>query len=955
MDKISNISLVSKLNSAENSYNLRQTDNRAVLLLSRYIFMSIFSNDMNYVEKGIKLSETMLNKNKGNGYIRLLSVYLHILNNDMPRVKTLLKPLDSYKNYYKSNDPLLYSYYLYIEGYLAYTLDKKKQTTKYSQQLKSMEVILLKANNIENSRSYFELTQNIKDLSALYSLIGDLSLYIEDSETSYKYLGRATNKENICSGIAFYSLYNLFSMTKTKVKINNAYKDLFSYFILRALPILTLNVMIEKERENLQQSFISHPEYMEKVYKYYKSPWLLKDLVAYYISTNNISNKAYQCYKEAEKGQVQNPKLPYYIIKGAMENDIEEMSYYFMNIFLESHENELDEDITLKAFIYHLLVSDEKMETFLEDRHMEIISFAAYSLETDYQNRYFNSLYCYMLKYINEVNLPKQVIKKCEELIMKNLFAYEAVVENKEIERIFIFETEKKNLHSFDVIDGKVEIFSASSDFNYFSMASGNKEIITDDLFFKKQVSNADYETYKYLHDKNYEDANLIISLSNAYLSFEFLDNIPENAIDILNTALYLRDTSVNFRTKITAGIGSILIKQDNLDKAVEYFKGVDENFLNDMYIEQMLKAFVKAKLYRKAWDLLIKKSYCISIDTKYDAVVALLEQNELDKDELPSLSNIAAELILNNKYHNSLVVLILKEYTGSQEQLLSIRKSLIQNASPILELDEMILSNTIWIHKLDNGSQEIFANLCKVRPKHKYIKYFTTFLAYEILINNKKPIYEATDSLEKIFFNKDKFFGEFTVEENHLISYALTHFYLTNGVNTVNSDSIIELAINFMELDNIIIECVKNIKDFSDYNLKSNYIFKNRSFVYKTSPEKIVTFNYRTDKNETFTCINMDYLKFGVYMCVIPHFYKETIEYYFAESSQTDITGSIETIREEIINTDKIAIDNSSDEFFDINNALIYKDLFKFDLVEEIIYNKLKENRNTHSDIIID
>lgn len=953
MHKNSNISLVSKLKSAENSYNLRPTDDRAVLLLVRYVFMSIFSNDTNYIKKGVEISEIMLHKNKGNGYIRILSAYLNLLNNDMQKVKSILKPLDSYKNYYKANDPLLYSYYLYIEGYIWYNLDRKKQTVKYLQQLKSMEPILLKQNLSEPGKTYFELQYNIKDLSILYSLIGDLSIYIGDTENSYKYLGRATNNENVCKAISFYGLYNLFSMTKTTVKINDDYKDLFSYFILKALPVLTLNKMIEKEKENLQRTFITHPDYMETVYEYYKSPWLLKDLVAYYITNNNITNKAYKCYKEAEKGQIQNPKLPYFIVKGAMENEIEDMSYYFMNIFLESHESELDDDISLKAFIYHILVSDEKMETFLSEKHMEIISFSAYALENNYSNRYFNSLYCYMLKFIDTVNLPAQLIKKCEEIVIENLFLYKAEVTNPEIERIFIFEKEKKNLHSFDVVDGAVDIISASSDFNYFSMANKNKEIITDDLYFKKQIENADYETYKYLHAKNYEAENLTIALTNSYLSFESIDDIPEEAIDVLNTALYLRDMSINFRTKITAGLGSILIKQDNLDKAVEYFKGVDENFLNDMYIEQMLKAFLKAKFYRKAWDLLIKKSYCISIDTKFDAVVSLCTQKELNPDDMPSLSNIAAELILHSKYHNSLVVLILKEYTGSQEQWLSIRKSLIKNASPLLELDEIILYNTIWIHNLDIGSQEIFANLCKVRPRHNLVKYFSIYLTYEILINNKKPIYEAIDSLEKVFFNKDNDFGEFTVEDNHQIAYALTHFYLTHNVNTINSDNIIELSISFMELDNIIIPVIKNVKDFSDYNMKSHFIFKNRSFIYKASPDKTVTFNYRTDSNEAFTCINMNYLKFGIYMCIVPHFYLETIEYFFAETSTNEASSSIETLKETIVNNDKIAVENSNDEFFDINNALIYKDLFKFDLVEDIIYNKLKHNRSIKSTII--
>jgi len=78
-----------------------------------------------------------------------------------------------------------------------------------------------------------------------------------------------------------------------------------------------------------------------------------------------------------------------------------------------------------------------------------------------------------------------------------------------------------------------------------------------------------------------------------------------------------------------------------------------------------------------------------------------------------------------------------------------------------------------------------------------------------------------------------------------------------------------------------------------------------------------------------------MEYLRYGLYSTKLPLFYNETITYYYSEEMPT---GSIATQESYHKNTAPYLNDNHPDSYFAINNAIIYEQMFKHQLVEDIV-----------------
>jgi hypothetical protein len=130
-----------------------------------------------------------------------------------------------------------------------------------------------------------------------------------------------------------------------------------------------------------------------------------------------------------------------------------------------------------------------------------------------------------------------------------------------------------------------------------------------------------------------------------------------------------------------------------------------------------------------------------------------------------------------------------------------------------------------------------------------------------------------------------------------------------------------------------------------------SPYIEKNQPFLYRGLPDKNVWLYYRLDAQPVFRALPMGYLRFGLYLAVLPLFYNETITYYFSEEMPT---GSI-TTREAAIKNEGVYLNetNTEDAFFTINNAIVYEQMFKYEQVEKIITGLVKDVKQVRSGIL--
>jgi hypothetical protein len=337
-----------------------------------------------------------------------------------------------------------------------------------------------------------------------------------------------------------------------------------------------------------------------------------------------------------------------------------------------------------------------------------------------------------------------------------------------------------------------------------------------------------------------------------------------------------------------------------------------------------MLMAYVNGRDYDKAVHLIIKKAECISDRGLFYALKQIITVGKYNKD----IADVAYELTLKSWYDKVLTGIVFQHYNGSLEEWQALSKALSAMSVTEQALDEIILKNALWMHVFDKGSQNVFRRMHEMNPENPLIADYAALCAYEIIIKGTKPEYETIELLEKIYERgKDR-----------MIAYALSHVYIQNDIATFRSEEIIKEAIGFAEKDRVIFPIFKSVKDKT---LLSAYIESNQPFIYRGLPGRTVKLYYKADYATGFKVRMMHYVKFGLYFASIPSFYGETITYYFSEEMET---GSITTKQEETENKNMRLSEDGKNPYYAINNALIYEQLFKYDMVEQIITERLKE-----------
>jgi len=296
--------------------------------------------------------------------------------------------------------------------------------------------------------------------------------------------------------------------------------------------------------------------------------------------------------------------------------------------------------------------------------------------------------------------------------------------------------------------------------------------------------------------------------------------------------------------------------------------------------------------------------------------------------------STIAAsayKLMVKSRYNKNVLTIVLKHFKGTQEQWIDLSKALSLISIENLQLDELILNNAVETQSFDADVQKVFIR----SVEHIDSKHFFYYLSRSIIVDNLKPISEMINTLEA-----------FCMKGDNLLAYALCHAYANHGVSV--NESIIKMAINAQESDHLLFPIFKSAKLGGKFQ-RSTYIEKYRPFMHKALPGKNVYLYYKFAENEAWSKVRTKHWKFGIYMTQMPHFYNESISYYFSEELAT---GSVSTRINEITNED-VYLPQSSDSFFKINNAIVHEQMFKYDQVEEILDGLVKNVRMVRSKLI--
>lgn len=890
--------IAGKIDRCEKAYSLKRNAKTGFLLAQRYWLGYKITGRQAFLDKALDVASAASKLDFCNLPLYFSYVFLSIETGDVDTAAKLLSRVKPHRNHFKSNDPESFMIYSYLAALIELGKQKNRAATKLCE---LMEDYAAQSNTRFND-----------------FLLGSLNLAFLDYAEAYKYLELAYKK-----GMRSCALYAaLFEYYQKAAQNSRQGESLILQFINWGLAQgLDLSIILNKWQKIIISQLRYSPRTGEKIYKVYSYDWILKIICSYFISNYDVSENAFYFYKEAETKQLMFPRLNDFLVQSAYENKIENISRYSLAQYIENstmaHE--------IKAFVYHLLLTDEKYSGLAEKNEDKMIMFGIYCLENAFEGRYFYSIYKFLIDMADDGRLNEpELIKTAERILGGVLFTYEINISSPKIKNLWIFEKDKRQSKAHKVAGSTVRLVMCGDDFTYQCFGENMRSMLDikqGQVSVTRLVKNADIKLYERFFKKGMYQTELLINLAKHYMTMEIMPPLGELALEKT-----IADTSVSngLKMQASAALGNCFAFQNQYQKAVQYYIGVDENCLDETNVEHMLLILIHAKKYEKAIDIIIKKPECITDRSLFFALKQIAALPEYHK----MLANTAYELTLKRWYDKALIALVLKHYNGSQDEWQELSDALSAMSCPEQGLDEIILSNAIWMHKIDGGTQKIFLRMLELNRSNPLINDFALYLAYEIIINGFTPEPEVIESLEALFLYNDE----------HFLGYALCHYYINNNIDTLSSDKIIGRCAGFCEEDGFIFPVFKQVKD---KKLLTPYIEKHTPFMYKGFSDKKADLFYRLEGDSEFKKKEMRYARFGLYFAHITHFYGEGIEYYFGEQTSG---GSTLTKTGRAENNSVNLIEEPEDDYFAINNAFIYEQMFKYDKVEEIITARLAE-----------
>lgn len=890
---------LSKVNKAEALYNDRNTIKTSIALCIRYwTSYKVFGYEV-FLHRANRVAMSEINVKVSSMELYLCNIFLNIELENYDKSQAMLANVNKYKSYLKSNNKNLYAIFICLYGVLELRKHNKKSAEKYLTILEDYES---------------DLNTGLLEL-----LIGFIKLEQKEVNKALRYFEQSYERGNR-SSFLFTFLNDIFKLNLRNLKEESLLLHFLNWGISQGMDLTKIVDFYCKEVNMVLPEEI---ELLERIYDYYNDSLILKKICANLIKAKNYSEKAYKYYRDAEFKQIQLDGLIQAIVKTAQITGNENLSRYTVEQFLKNEK--LDKE--LAPFVFHLLVTSKKFKDLVQENIDTIIQYGAFALQKDYRGRYFNSIYKFMLEFSKSNNIPDEFIKKIVENISKNVFVFEIFTSNPKVAHVWITEKEKKEMTLCNLENGYGRVRASSPKFSYVCFDKGMKNIQDETLVITNQVENADIDLYLYLFKTGMITLELLIVLSKHFIS---LNKFEEYSIGVLNKTLEQLGISDSFKMYLGASIGNILFSQSNTSGALQYYKKVDDQYLSDKYIEKMLNVFISTKEYEKAVLLISKSSHLVSNDTLFTAINKIPNEKELG-------GKIAAEaydLLIKSWYDKSILDIVLNHYKGSQLKWQKLNRVLMAMNVTEPRLMEIILKNSVEMHIFDEESQLVFAEMYENDPNNELVGAFAYYCIYEMIVNKSKIEYEALNVLERIYIQT----------KDRLLAYGLSHNYLQNKTDTLDTENILKDALKFMEEDNLTFPVFKNIKD---KNLTTPYIEKNEPLIYIGAPKKDVYVYYRIDDGQKYRKEKMRYFRFGIYMCNIALFYGEKLSYYFSEEKAS---GSIDT-KEFNLQKDRLYVnDKEMDSYFNINNALVYEQMFKYAEVESIITEMLKEQKITRA-----
>lgn len=879
----------------ENFYKKEKSCLSVIVLISRLYIGFIETGSFGYADNAFFVAVKKFNDNTKNIIYILAAAFFEA---ETGRYSSALKRIaicENYKNYLKNNKPEIYAFYLYINSFVLF----KQKFMRES---------------VHNYREIYNIWEQNQNSDFIFLLLAALDIEYDNFGNAKKRLEIYEEKNN--GNFLFYIC--LLKYFKSKNKSIYCTPKLFVPFLKWVIAHkIDVEPIMRLYSEKICGVFNENKQLCFKLYSMYEDDELLKTICTYYIENNDLSSEALKYYELAVKKQTVVPKLNDFFIRSSFYNDKENFGIYPIKTFLKF--GVVADDI--KPYIYHLILNNKKFRDILEEYFYDIAEFGIYSAKNALQGRYYNTIYRFIIENKDKFDVEDEIIKKMENYLFPMLFLSTVYAEDDNSKYCFVFEKNKEEATIYKFENRKCNV-KISSEFSEIYLANSERQFNNSKFTVKKYVENTSFSLYKAFYFDGFTSEELDFALAGYYINITYPE---EDCIAIFERVLNY-DISHDFRMKILMAVGNLYYLNFDFDRALECFRRIEPKYIKDKYVRNMFDVFLKNHEFGKATILIVEKSYCIPDSMLFEGVRKILKVEKFR----PFLAKCVYELVLKSRYDRHMIKLLVDHYKGGRRDWLLICDVLYGMGTPNRSIDEKLMKISMQERIFDKKVQLVFEFMYENDRGNELIGEFAEYCCYEMIVNLVRPEKETIQILEKIF----------VAENNEMIAYALSHVYLKYFVRTKYSKMIMLKALEFMKARNLIFPIFKEYNDKIFHDL---YLEKNCSFIYYAPSDKSVLFYFREKGEFDFYSKSMKYFDFGIYYINIPVFFGEEIEYYICENKEK---GSIETPKDFASNKEiYLHEDVCFDEFFDINNAIIYENEGKYKEAENIIKQKIRKN----------
>jgi hypothetical protein len=376
------------------------------------------------------------------------------------------------------------------------------------------------------------------------------------------------------------------------------------------------------------------------------------------------------------------------------------------------------------------------------------------------------------------------------------------------------------------------------------------------------------------------------------------------DAIPVFEAALALPETEKEQRTRILAALAALYFTANRPHETAACLKELDDYAGQE---EHVLSVFIATGEHARAADLLGKHRHTIPQATVFHAMETLIA----DSAFADTLAHVAYELLVGGLFSEPLLHLTLSRFDGAYAEWAALAAFLDGENIQSPAVDVRVLEAALHMHAFDEFSQAAFSRLC-AEPGGEYhglLANFVELACYEMFTNQVRPTYHTLDILQR------------WQTQDATLSWALAMVLTKHGVQSLGSEEIIQRSLAEMEAAGLLFPVFKEADGHA-----TAFTEKFQPFIHRAAPGQDIWLHYRVNESP-MAVLPMQYVRYGIYVAIVPVFYAETITYHFGDGTEKVIKNKRATLSTP-----------PDDRFFRINNAIIHSEHFRHDRAEEAI-----------------